>query len=72
MNNLQVFVNQFKAGELWLDEQGRFCFRYCKARLNAPYAQRLSVSLPLREDPFKKRMFRPHYRFKKNAQIISL
>jgi len=27
-NKLNVFVNQLKVGELWLDQQRRFCFQY--------------------------------------------
>ena len=53
-NNLIVFINQFKVGELWLDDQGRFCFQYCESWLNNPNNQRLSISLPLREKSFLK------------------
>ncbi|MBU0462863.1 MAG: type II toxin-antitoxin system HipA family toxin [Proteobacteria bacterium] len=53
-NKLNVFVNQFKVGELWLDDQGRFCFQYCEPWLNNPNNQRLSISLPLRGEPFLK------------------
>ncbi len=51
-NKLNVFVNQLKAGELWLDQQRRFCFEYDKSWINSPESHRLSVSLPLREDPY--------------------
>ena len=51
-NMLNVFVNQIKAGELWLDDLRRFCFKYDKTWLDSPESHRLSVSLPLKEDPF--------------------
>jgi len=51
-SKLNVFVNQLKAGELWLDHQRRFCFQYDKSWINSPDSYRLSVSLPLREDPY--------------------
>jgi len=51
-NKLNVFVNQLKAGELWLDQQRRFCFQYDKSWINSSESHRLSVSLPLREDPY--------------------
>lgn len=49
---LNVFVNQTKAGELWLDLQRRFCFQYDPAWIRSPESHRLSVSLPLREAPY--------------------
>ncbi|WP_299979465.1 type II toxin-antitoxin system HipA family toxin [Desulfobacula sp.] len=51
-SKLNVFVNQLKAGELWLDQQRRFCFQYDKSWINSPDSCRLSISLPLREDPY--------------------
>ena len=51
-SKLNVFVNQLKAGELWLDDQRRFCFQYDKSWINSWDSYRLSVSLPLREDPY--------------------
>lgn len=51
-NKLNVFINQLKTGELWLDNQRRFCFQYDKNWADSPDSHRLSVSLPLREDPF--------------------
>ncbi len=51
-SKLNVFVNQLKAGELWLDQQRRFCFQYDKNWINSQVSHRLSVSLPLREDPY--------------------
>jgi len=51
-SKLNIFVNQLKAGELWLDHQRRFCFQYDKSWINSPDSYRLSVSLPLREDPY--------------------
>jgi len=51
-SKLNVFVNQLKAGELWLDQQRRFCFQYDKSWIKSPSNLRLSVSLPLRENPY--------------------
>jgi len=51
-NKLNVFVNQLKAGELWLDQQRRFCFQYDKRWINSPESHRLSISLPLQENPY--------------------
>jgi serine/threonine-protein kinase HipA len=51
-SKLKVFVNQREAGELWLDPQRRFCFQYNKSWINSPDSYRLSISLPLREDPY--------------------
>jgi len=42
-NKLNVFINQFKAGELWLDDQVRFCFQYCESWLNNSDNQRLKI-----------------------------
>ena len=51
-NKLNIFVNQLKAGELWLDQQRRFCFQYDRDWINSNDSYRLSVSLPLRENPY--------------------
>ncbi len=51
-NKLNVFINQLKAGKLWLDNQRRFCFQYDKNWINSQDSYRLSVSLPLREIPY--------------------
>ncbi|MCG8684990.1 MAG: type II toxin-antitoxin system HipA family toxin [Desulfobacterales bacterium] len=52
MDKLNVFINQNRAGELWLDDQRRFCFQYDETWLNSPKSYRLSTCLPLRQDPF--------------------
>ena len=51
-SKLNVFVNQLKAGELWLDSRRRFCFQYDRNWINSKDSYRLSVSLPLRETPY--------------------
>ncbi len=51
-SKLNVFVNQLKAGELWLDHQRRFCFQYDKNWINSKDSYRLSISLPLRETAY--------------------
>ncbi len=35
-DKLNVFVNQYKVGELWLDNQRHFCFQYSENWLNNP------------------------------------
>jgi len=51
-SKLNVFVNQIKAGELWLAPQRRFCFQYDKSWINSPAGHRLSVALPLQDEPY--------------------
>lgn len=52
MNKLFVYINGILAGELWLDDQNRFCFQYSKEWLGKHDSFHLSVSLPLQENPF--------------------
>ena len=52
MNKLFVSINSILAGELWLDDQNRFCFQYSKKWLGEQDSFHLSVSLPLQEKPF--------------------
>ncbi|MCG8617094.1 MAG: HipA N-terminal domain-containing protein [Desulfobacterales bacterium] len=52
-DKLNVFVNQIKAGALWLDSQRRFCFQYDKTWMTSSAGHRLSVSLPLREEAYQ-------------------
>lgn len=52
MNKLFVYINGILAGELWLDDQNRFCFQYSKKWLGEQDSFHLSVSLPLQEKPF--------------------
>ena len=52
MNKLFVYINGMLAGELWLDDQNRFCFQYSKEWLGEHDSFHLSVSLPLQEKPF--------------------
>ena len=54
MNKLFVYINGILAGELWLDDQNRFCFQYSKEWLGDQDSFHLSVSLPLQEKPFLK------------------
>ncbi len=54
MNKLFVYINGILAGELWLDDQSRFCFQYSKEWLGRQDSFHLSVSLPLQEKPFLK------------------
>jgi serine/threonine-protein kinase HipA len=52
MNKLFVYINSILAGELWIDDQNRFCFQYSKKWLGEKDSFHLSVSLPLQEKPF--------------------
>ncbi len=52
MNKLFVYINGILAGELWLDDQKKFCFQYSKKWLGGLDSFHLSVSLPLQEKPF--------------------
>ena len=54
MNKLFVYINGILAGELWLDDQNRFCFQYSKEWLGEQDSFHLSVSLSLQEKPFLK------------------
>ncbi len=54
MDNLYVYINGIPAGELWLDDQNRFCFQYSKEFLGEQDSFYLSISLPLQEEPFLK------------------
>ena len=49
-----MYINGILAGELWLDDQSRFCFQYSKEWLGRQDSFHLSVSLPLQEKPFLK------------------
>lgn len=52
MNKLFVYINGILSGELWLDDQNRFCFQYSKEWLEEHDSFHLSISLPLQEKPF--------------------
>ena len=52
MNKLFAYINGILAGELWLDDQNKFCFQYSKEWLGKQDSFHLSVSLPLQDKPF--------------------
>lgn len=54
MDRLYVYINGVLTGELWVDDQNRFCFQYFNEWLDKPDSFHLSVSLPLQKDPFLK------------------
>lgn len=54
MNKLFVYINGILAGELWLDDQNRFCFQYSKNWLKGQDSFHLSIALPLQQEPFLK------------------
>lgn len=58
---LIVYLNGELAGRLSLDQQRRFVFQYDTAWLDAPHAIPLSLSLPLRHEPFIGDAARPFF-----------
>ncbi|MCP4627066.1 MAG: hypothetical protein GY850_26690 [bacterium] len=49
---LSVYLHNSAAGQLWLDDTSRFAFQYDPGYLKDPAAVPLSLSLPLRAEPF--------------------
>ena len=60
-SGLAVYFREDPAGRLWLDERNRFVFRYDKRWLQNEGAIPLSVSLPLREQPYADDSARPFF-----------
>ena len=58
---LDVYLRQALVGRLWLDERGRFAFQYEPAWLNAGNPFPLSLSLPLKAEPFIDDRARPFF-----------
>jgi serine/threonine-protein kinase HipA len=58
---LHVWLRDKLVGELQQDEHGQLRFRYAAAWLAAPDALPLSVSLPLRAEPFSQKLARPFF-----------
>ncbi len=54
MKRLAVMKNETRVGELWLDKQRRFVFRYDGQYLQMRNAYPLSISLPLQKAAFEK------------------
>jgi len=61
MKELNVFLGRNCVGVLGLDSNGGFCFQYASAWIDRPDAIPLSLSLPLRKEPFKNDLARPFF-----------
>ncbi len=59
-NQLFVMINSISVGSLWLDERQRFCFQYDAGWLAHPGIP-LSLSLPLRPEPFLDDLAHPYF-----------
>lgn len=58
---LDVYLRNRLAGRLWLDERRRFVFQYEGEWVSDPRALPLSLSLPLRTDPYADDSARPFF-----------
>jgi serine/threonine-protein kinase HipA len=58
---LSVYLHKSAAGQLWLDDTSRFSFQYDPGYLEDPAAIPLSLSLPLRDEPFINDTARPFF-----------
>ena len=52
MRSCEVLVNRIKAGILTEDDNGTFEFRYDKEYLKSENAKPVSLTIPLREEPY--------------------
>ncbi len=59
-NQLFVMINSICVGSLWLDERQRFCFQYDAGWLTQSGIP-LSLSLPLRSEPFLDDLAHPYF-----------
>ena len=58
---LNVYLGNEKLGRLWLGEGRRFSFQYDKDWLASDHAVPLSISLPLRSEPYADDTARPFF-----------
>jgi serine/threonine-protein kinase HipA len=58
---LDVYLRNRLAGRLWLDERRRFSFRYEGQWVMDPHATPLSLSLPLKTEPYTDDSARPFF-----------
>jgi serine/threonine-protein kinase HipA len=59
--NLDVFLNERRVGQLQQDDTGALWFSYYEAWLGEEGAAPLSISLPLRSEPFRRNECRPFF-----------
>lgn len=60
MRKAEVYMHDRWAGTLWEDEEG-YHFRYREAYLRETEAEAVSLTLPLREEPFHDRVLFPFF-----------
>jgi len=60
-NRLAIYLRGKLVGYLWLDERTRFIFQYNTEILNNPASTALSISLPLRAEPYTDDTSRPFF-----------
>lgn len=60
-NRLAVYLQDKLTGHLWLDERKRFVFQYDPQILNSSAKNALSISLPLRAEPYIDDAARPFF-----------
>jgi serine/threonine-protein kinase HipA len=58
---LSVYLHNSVAGQIWLDDTSRFSFQYDYSYIEDPDAIPLSLSLPLREEPYLNDTARPFF-----------
>lgn len=58
---LSVYLHNSLAGQIWLDDTSRFSFQYDYSYIENPDAIPLSLSLPLREEPYLNDTARPFF-----------
>ena len=58
---LSVYLHNSLAGQIWLDDTSRFSFQYDYSYIEDPAAIPLSLSLPLREEPYLNDTARPFF-----------
>ncbi len=58
---LDVYLRNRLAGRLWLDERRRFVFQYESEWVRDPHANPLSLSLPLKTEPYADDSARPFF-----------
>jgi len=58
---LDVYLRNRLVGRLWLDERRRFVFQYEGEWFRDPHANPLSLSLPLKTEPYTDDSARPFF-----------
>lgn len=58
---LDVYLQEHKIGQLWLDERRRFVFQYDAAWIGHPKAVPVSLRLPLKVEPYPDDLARPFF-----------